>query len=188
MKFCETSIQGAYVIEPERLEDERGFFARSWCQQEFADQGLNTDLTQCNLSFNRQRGTLRGMHYQSAPDGETKIVRCTMGAIYDVIIDLRYDSPSYLQWLGIELTAENRLMLYIPPFVAHGFLTRADSTEVFYQMSDPFVPKSARGVRWNDTAFRIQWPESPLVISQRDNLYPDYEERSFSQLQGSPSV
>lgn len=180
MKFQETSIQGAYIIEPERLEDERGFFARSWCRDEFALHGLNTNLAQCNLSFNRQRGTLRGMHFQSAPDGETKLVRCTMGAIFDVIVDLRPDSHSYLVWQGVELTAENRRMLYIPRYVAHGFLTLADSSEVFYQMSDPFKSASARGVRWNDTAFGIRWPQSPEVISQRDNLYPDYEVHSIS--------
>ncbi|HEY0981916.1 MULTISPECIES: dTDP-4-dehydrorhamnose 3,5-epimerase [unclassified Schlesneria] len=180
MKFQETLIQGAYVIEPERLEDERGFFARTWCQQELEQQGLETGISQCNLSFNHRSGTLRGMHYQAAPHGETKIVRCTRGAIFDVIVDLRPDSPSYLRWFGIELTAENRLMLYIPPSIAHGFLTRADSTEVFYQMSVPFHPASARGVRWDDPALGIEWPQLPAVISERDRLYPDFDVPSVS--------
>ena len=173
------------MIEPERLEDERGFFARSWCQNEFAERGLNPDLVQCNISFNCRKGTLRGMHFQRSPDGETKVVRCTMGSIYDVIVDLRQDSPTYLRWLGVELTAENRRMLYIPEDFAHGFVTLVDSTEVFYQMSNRYVPGSAAGFRWNDPAFGIEWPDSPQVISDRDNSYPSFESESAHQLQRS---
>ncbi|MBS0202992.1 MAG: dTDP-4-dehydrorhamnose 3,5-epimerase [Planctomycetes bacterium] len=174
MRFLETPLSGACVIEPERLEDERGFFARCWCRDEFHQHGLNPDLAQCSISFNRRRHTLRGMHYQRQPHAETKLVRCTTGAIFDVIIDLRSQSPTYCQWFGVELTAENRRMLYIPPDFAHGFLTLSDQAELFYQMSDMFVPGSGTGVRWNDTAFGIQWPTAAEVISERDNSYPDF--------------
>ncbi|MEI8016844.1 MAG: dTDP-4-dehydrorhamnose 3,5-epimerase [Schlesneria sp.] len=187
MKIVETLLCGAFVIEPERLEDERGFFARSWCQNEFAEHGLNPDLVQCNISFNRRKGTLRGMHFQRSPDGETKVVRCTMGAIYDVIVDLRQDSPTYLRWMGVELSSENRRMLYIPEDFAHGFITLVDSTELFYQMSNRYFPGSAAGFRWNDPAFGIEWPDSPQVISDRDNSYPDFESENSRHLQRSTS-
>ena len=147
MIFTETRLAGAYLIEPERIEDERGFFARTWCRDEFERHGLNPRLVQCNVSYNARRGTLRGMHYQAKPHEEAKLVRCTRGAIYDVIVDLRPDSPTYRQWVAAELTAENRRMLYIPEGFAHGFQTLADETEVFYQMSELFHPESARGVR-----------------------------------------
>ena len=159
MRFIETRLKGAFVIEPERLADERGFFARMWCQREFIAHGLNPDLVQCNISFNTNKGTLRGMHHQAAPHEEAKLVRCTMGAIYDVIIDLRPDSPTYKAWLAVELTAPNRKMLYVPEGFSHGFMTLADNTEVFYQMSEFYSPECASGIRWNDPQFGIVWPE-----------------------------
>lgn len=174
MLFQETNLKGVYIIELERIEDERGFFARTWCQREFQKCGINPNLVQCNISFNRKKGTLRGMHYQAAPYEETKLVRCTMGAICDVIIDLRLDSETFRQWVSVELTAENRKMLYIPGGFAHGFLTLIDNTEVFYQMSEFFAPEYARGVRWNDPAFRINWPEKVVVISEKDKQYKDF--------------
>jgi dTDP-4-dehydrorhamnose 3,5-epimerase len=170
--FIPTKIAGAFQIEPERLGDERGFFARTWCQKEFETHGLESRLVQCSVSFSPQRGTLRGVHYQAAPHGEAKLVRCTRGAIYDVIVDLRPDSPTARAWVAVELTAENRLALYIPPGLAHGFLTLSDDCEVFYQMSEFFHEPSARGVRWNDPAFGIEWPAKPTLISQRDASYP----------------
>ncbi len=174
MIFSEAPIHGAYVIDPERLEDERGFFARTWCQHEFETHGLNTAFVQCNISFNSKRETLRGMHYQVAPHAEAKLVRCTAGAIYDVIVDLRPDSRTFCKWFAVELTAENRLMLYIPEGLAHGFLTLQDNTEVFYQISEYHAPECARGVRWNDPAFDIHWPGQVQVISMRDRSYPDF--------------
>lgn len=174
MVFQETNLKGVYIIEPERIQDERGFFARTWCKQEFQKCGINPKLVQCNISFNRKKGTLRGMHYQAAPCEEAKLVRCTTGAICDVIIDLRPDSETFKQWVAVELTAENRMMLYIPEGFAHGFLTLKDSTEVFYQMSEYFAPEYARGVRWNDPAFRINWPEKVVVISEKDKQYEDF--------------
>jgi dTDP-4-dehydrorhamnose 3,5-epimerase len=174
MVFQETNLKGVYIIEPERIQDERGFFARTWCKQEFQKCGINPKLVQCNISFNKKKGTLRGMHYQAAPCEEAKLVRCTTGAICDVIIDLRPDSETFKQWVTVELTAENRMMLYIPEGFAHGFLTLKDSTEVFYQMSEYFAPEYARGVRWNDPAFRINWPEKVVVISEKDKQYEDF--------------
>jgi dTDP-4-dehydrorhamnose 3,5-epimerase len=173
--FTETKLKGAFVIEPVPVADERGFFARTWCRQEFESHGLCSRLAQSSISFNKRRGTLRGMHYQSAPNEEAKLVRCTMGAIYDVIIDLRRDSPTFKRWVGVELTAENRRMLYVPEGFAHGLQTLTDDTEVFYQMSEYFAPESARGVRWNDPAFAIEWPASVTIISDRDNAYTDFE-------------
>jgi len=171
--FIETRLKGAFTIELERLEDERGFFARTWCQQEAEAVGLKPRWVQCNLSFNRVKGTLRGMHYQAAPHAEAKLIRCTMGAIYDVIIDLRPESPTCQQHIGIVLNAQNRKMLYVPEGFAHGFLTLEDNTEVFYQMSEFYAPECARGVRWNDPAFDIQWPADVHVISDRDRNYAD---------------
>jgi dTDP-4-dehydrorhamnose 3,5-epimerase len=174
MKFLPTKLPGIWIVDLERHEDERGFFARSWCRQEFEKHGLNPRLVQCNISFNRRRGTLRGMHYQVAPHAEAKLVRCTRGAIYDVAVDLRPDSPTHRQWVGVELTAENGRALYIGEGFAHGFQTLADDSEVFYQMSESFHPESARGVRWNDPGFGIIWPEAQLHFSPRDLAYPDY--------------
>lgn len=175
MIVTETKLAGAFVLEAERFEDDRGFFARSWSEREFAELGLSARLAECNISFNRKKDTLRGMHYQAAPHGQVKLVRCTMGAIYDVIVDLRPDSPTFKQWVGVELTAENRLMLYIPETFAHGFQTLEDRTEVFYQMSDFYAPESGRGVRWDDPAFGIMWPDAAArIINERDREYPDF--------------
>lgn len=172
MQFRPLSIPGAMVVEVERREDSRGFFARSFCREEFAAQGLDADFVQCNLSWNARRGTLRGMHYQRAPSREGKLVRCTAGAIWDVVLDLRPDSPTYLRWEAAELTASNRRALYIPPGLAHGFQTLADDTEVFYQMTDMYAPDLADGVRWNDPAFGIDWPVADPILSERDAAYP----------------
>lgn len=174
MIFTQTKLNGLFVIEPERSEDERGFFARTWCRREFETNGINVDFVQCNISFNRKKGALRGMHYQITPNQEAKLVRCTSGAIYDVIIDLRHDSETFKQWISVELTNENRKMIYIPEGFAHGFLTLENNTEVFYQMSVYYAPESARGVRWNDSAFCITWPIDVKVISDKDNKYPDF--------------
>ena len=174
MNFFATKLEGAFIIEPERMEDGRGFFARSWCEREFAAHGLDPQCVQCNISFNKKSHTLRGLHYQAAPCEEAKLVRCTMGAIYDVIVDLRPDSPTFRQWFSVELTAENRTMLFIPKNFAHGFLTLQDNTEVFYQMSAFYAPEYARGIRWNDPAFRITWPAEVRVIAERDRNYPDF--------------
>lgn len=175
MLFTETILKGAYLIEPEKLEDERGFFARSFCVREFEQRGLNRRLVQCNISHNIRKGTLRGMHYQKAPYAEAKLVRCTRGAIYDVIVDLRPDSPCFKMNAGIRLDETNRIMLYIPEGFAHGFITLEDDSEVFYQMSEFYSPQHAAGFRWNDPFFGIQWPLEPAVISERDKTYPDFE-------------
>ncbi|MDP2480841.1 MAG: dTDP-4-dehydrorhamnose 3,5-epimerase [Candidatus Palauibacterales bacterium] len=178
MIFRETEISGARVVEVERLEDERGFFARTWCSSEFQDAGLSPRLVQCSLSFNRERGTLRGLHYQAAPYREAKLVRCTMGSIHDVIVDLRADSPTYLEHVSAVLTAENRLAIYVPEGCAHGFQTLEDDTEVFYQMTEFYESSAGRGVRWDDPALRIEWPLEPTVISERDRGYPDVDRSS----------
>ncbi len=176
MIFNPTKLKGAYLIELEKREDERGFFARSWCQREFEAHGLNPRLVQCNISFNKKKGTLRGMHYQAPPYQEAKLIRCTAGAIYDVIIDLRQNSETYKEWIAVELTAENRKMLYVPEGFAHGFQTLMDNTEVFYQMSEFYIPPYSRGIRWNDPQFKIIWPEAEeRVISLKDQTYPDFE-------------
>jgi dTDP-4-dehydrorhamnose 3,5-epimerase len=175
MVFTETSLKGAFFIDLDRLEDERGFFARSWCQRELQAHGLNAELLQCNISHNRTRGTLRGLHYQVAPHEEVKLVRCTRGAVYDVIVDLRPDSDTFLKHVGLTLTAENHRALYVPAGVGHGFLTLADESDVFYQMSQFYEPLAARGVRYDDPAFAISWPEPVVVISDRDRTYPDFQ-------------
>jgi len=172
MIFVETKLKGAYLIELEPITDERGFFARAWCQQEFEAHGLNPNLVQCNISFNKNKGTLRGMHYQIAPYEEAKLVRCTKGAIYDVIIDLRPKSSTFKQWTAVELTADNQQMLYIPEGFAHGFQTLEDNTEVFYQMSAFYHPECATGVRWDDPTFKIQWSKNEQIISEKDLQYP----------------
>jgi dTDP-4-dehydrorhamnose 3,5-epimerase len=174
MIFHKTELQDAYIIEPRRLADERGFFARSWCQNEFKVHDLNPNLAQCSISFNHARGTLRGMHFQFAPYEEAKVVRCTMGSIYDVIVDIRPDSPTYLKHIGVELNPENRTMLYVPEGFAHGFITLSDNSEVFYQMSEFYNGDSARGYRWDDPAFGIVWPLPVKVISERDATYPAF--------------
>lgn len=174
MMFKETRLKGAYEIELEQLQDERGFFARSFCKKEFEEHGLNANIAQCNISYNKKKGTLRGMHYQVAPHEEAKLVSCIMGAVYDVIIDLRRDSPTKRQWLEVELTADNLRMLYIPEGFAHGFQTLEDNTVVFYQMSELYHQECARGVRWDDLAFGIVWPDDVRFISERDQQYPDF--------------
>lgn len=174
MIFTETKLKGAFIVDVEPREDERGFFARSWCEDKFGEHGLNPRIVQCNISFNKKRGTLRGMHYQAAPYAEAKLVRCTMGAIYDVIIDLRDDSPTFKQWVSVELTSENRRALYIPENFAHGFQTLSDNSEVFYQMSEFYHPELAYGVRWDDLAFGIEWPQGPRIISYQDSHYVNF--------------
>ena len=173
MIFLPLELAGAYLIDPEKLEDERGFFARTFCQKEFEVRALNHHVAQCNISFNVHKGTVRGMHYQF-PQGEAKLVRCTRGAIFDVIIDLRPESPTFRKHFGVELSEQNRRMLYIPEDFAHGFQTMEDNSEVFYQMSEFFIPGNAHGVRWNDPAFGIRWPGEITVISERDANYPDF--------------
>ena len=175
MIFRETELQGAFVIELEKKLDSRGFFARSWCQQEFKAHELDTRLVQCNISFNAKAGTLRGMHYQLAPYNEVKLVRCTRGSIYDVIIDLRPDSKTYKHHFGITLSADNYKMLYIPKGIAHGFQTLSDNTEIFYQMSEFYHPEYATGVRWDDPAFGIAWPSgTERIIAEKDQSWPDF--------------
>ena len=174
MIFTETKLAGAFVIELERHADERGFFARTFCQQEFEAHGLNARVAQCNVSFNKRKGTLRGMHYQAAPFAEAKLVRCTAGSIYDVIIDLRPGSATFKRHFAVELSAENHRMLYIPEDFAHGFQTLEDDTEVFYQMAQRYSAEHARGVRWNDPAFGIEWPKGERIIIERDQNYPDF--------------
>ncbi len=174
MKFAKTSIPGIFIVSLELLEDDRGFFARSFCRKEFSEHGLNPDVAQCSVSFNRTRGTLRGMHFQKAPHEESKLIRCTMGSIYDVLVDVRPTSSTFKQWIAMELSGANRTMLFVPPGVAHGFLTLEDNSEVFYQMSEFYVPEASGGFRWNDPAFGIRWPEPPRVVSPRDQQYPDF--------------
>ena len=175
MTFEPTKLSGVFEIALEPRADERGFFARSWCESEFRENGLNPKVVQCNISFNSKKGTLRGMHFQAAPLPEAKTVRCLRGSIYDVILDLRPGSHTFKQWAAVTLTDANRKAVYIPEGYAHGFLTLEDGTEVFYQMSEFYHPELARGVRWNDPAFGIVWPGFVEVISDRDQTYPDFE-------------
>jgi dTDP-4-dehydrorhamnose 3,5-epimerase len=174
MIFTETELKGAYIIELEPLEDDRGFFARSFCQREFEKQSLNFCVVQCNVSYNKKKGTLRGMHYQVPPHEEAKLVSCIRGTIYDVIIDLRPDSSTYCQWFALELSSENYKMLYVPEGFTHGFQTLEDNTVVFYQMSEIYHPECARGARWDDPAFGIRWPLPNRVMSKKDLSYPDF--------------
>ena len=173
MIFTPTRLAGAFVIEPEPFVDERGMFARVWCEREFAAHGLDTRIAQSNISLSLRRGTLRGMHYQVAPMAETKLVRCIRGAFYDVIVDLRPESPTYREHVGVELSAENRRALYIPKGFAHGFQTLVDDTEIFYQMGEFYSPEHQRGVRWDDPALGIRWPIEEPIILERDLGYPD---------------
>ena len=177
MKLTQTPLPGAWLVELERLGDERGWFARTFDADQFRARGLDPTVVQCNASLNAHRGTLRGMHYQAAPHGEPKLVRCVRGAIHDVALDLRPDSPAYLRWHAVELTASNALALYLPAGLAHGFQTLADDSEVHYQMGHPYVPDAARGVRFDDPAFAIEWPEAPggRIVSEQDLSYPDFE-------------
>jgi dTDP-4-dehydrorhamnose 3,5-epimerase len=172
MIFTESPLAGAYLIELERLTDERGFFARSYCAEEFAARNLGPELRQCSVSYNARAGTLRGLHYQGAPHEEHKLVRCTAGAVFDVIVDIRESSPTYRRWFGAELSAANRVSLFVPPGYAHGFLSLTDHAEVYYMISTAHAPEFSRGVRWNDPALAIEWPLPPAVISARDAAYP----------------
>ncbi len=176
MIFTETHLSGAFIVDIEPREDERGFNARAWCAREFDEHGLVNGFVQANIIFNHRRGTLRGLHYQLQPHGETKLFRCASGAIYDVILDLRLESPTYREWLGVELTAESRRMLYVPSGFAQGFMTLADSTEVTYQVSAFYAPDSERGIRYDDPAFAISWPLPVEAISEKDKNWPDFEE------------
>ena len=171
MTFTPTAVQGAWLVALQRLEDERGFFARSFCQREFEAHGLDPRLAQCNVSFNAKRGTLRGLHYQAAPHEEAKVVRCTQGAVWDVVVDLRPGSPTFKRWHGVELDASNRLALYVPAGCAHGFQTLADNAEVLYLMSEFYHPESARGLPWDDPAFGIRWPLAEPILSARDRAF-----------------
>lgn len=170
-----TALTGVFVITPEVQTDERGAFARTYCAQEFRAHGLDAEIAQCSVSSNPTAGTLRGMHYQLAPYGEVKLVRCTMGAIFDVAVDLRPESPTYCRWVGVELTAANRRSLYIPRGLAHGFLTLVAQSEVLYQVSVPHEPNAGAGVRWDDPAFAIAWPSAPRLMAARDAAYPAYQ-------------
>jgi dTDP-4-dehydrorhamnose 3,5-epimerase len=174
MLFNETKLRGSFVVEPERYKDERGFFARTWSRREFEERGLDPNLVECNVSYSARRGTLRGMHYQAAQHAQAKLVRCTAGAVFDCIVDLREGSETFGGWVAVELSAENGTQLYVPEGFAHGFLTLEDRTEVFYQMSSVYAPDAARGVRWDDPAFRIAWPREVEVINERDRTYPDF--------------
>lgn len=174
MIFTEMELAGAYLIESVPIEDDRGHFARMFCKREFLDHGLNTDWVQSNISFSRYRGTVRGMHFQVAPSAEIKTVSCVKGEIYDVIVDLRSDSPSYGKWLGCTLTEDNQHALYVPAGYAHGFQTLTDNAKVFYQMSEFYAPDCARGVRWDDPAFDIRWPLPVAAISPRDLEFPRF--------------
>ena len=176
MIFTETELPGAYVIDLEPIEDPRGFFARAWSERELAERGLETHIAQCSLSHNTHAGTLRGMHFQRAPHEEVKLVRCTRGAIHDVIVDLRADSPTFRRWIAVELGEDDRRTLYVPRGFAHGFQTLTEDAEVFYMISEPYVPEAAGGVRWDDPAFSIAWPMAePSQISERDRSWPDFE-------------
>lgn len=175
MRFEETELSGAYIIRLQPDEDERGSFARSFCQTEFEKRGLNSRVVQCNISSNLKRGTLRGLHYQESPHAEAKLVTCLTGSIYDVIVDLRRDSLTYCQWIAVELNARRpRALLYVPEYCAHGFQTLEDNTEVFYQMAQFYNAAAARGLRWNDPALNIQWPDSRPILSEKDRNFPDF--------------
>ena len=178
MIFTETPIAGAWMIDPEPRGDERGFFARAWCQQEFASRGLGAAFVQCNDAFSRWQGTLRGLHYQADPHAEIKLMRCVRGAVFDVLVDLRPGSPTYLKWFGADLSADNRRMLYVPAGCAHGYQALADECEVLYPVSAFYAPAAERGVRWDDPAFRIAWPLPPAHMSDKDRQWPDYAPRA----------
>ncbi|HEY6005008.1 MAG TPA: dTDP-4-dehydrorhamnose 3,5-epimerase [Anaeromyxobacter sp.] len=187
MRFIPTDVPGAFLLEQERHGDERGFFARTWCARELSEHGLDPRLSQCSVSFNHRKGTLRGLHYQAPPRAEVKVVRCTRGAIYDVAVDLRPDSPGFRRWVGIELTPENGRALYIPRGFAHGFLTLADATEVAYDISEEYSPAHARGVRFDDPFLRVAWPAAVEIIAARDRDYPDVAPERLEELRGLAS-
>lgn len=175
MKFTESKLKGAYIIEVDKIGDHRGFFGRLWCKNEMEEHGLNTNLTQSNVSLSSQKGTLRGMHFQNEPYQETKLVRCTRGSVFDVIVDLRPDSPTFKQWFGAKLTADNYKMMYVPEGFAHGFLTLEDNSEVYYLVTEFYNKENESGVRYNDPAFGIEWPIDIIEISEKDNNHPDFK-------------
>jgi len=175
LKFCKTPLQDVYVIELDRLEDDRGFYARGWCQREFSENGMKLPFVQANMSFSKKKGTLRGMHYQEQPHYEAKLMRCINGAIYECVIDLRPGSATYKKSYGVELSAENRKMLFVPGGFANGFLTLEDNSEVFYQVTEFYHPESECGVRFDDPAFGIEWPIAPVSISDKDRNWPDFD-------------
>ncbi len=175
MIFTETKLKGAYIIDVKRIEDDRGFFARTFCQREFNEHGLKTNIVQSNVSYNKRRATLRGLHIQLTPYEETKLVRCCRGSIYDVIVDLRKDSETCKQWIGAQLTSSNYKMLYIPAGFAHAFITLEDDTEVEYQVSEFYTPSAEKGFRWNDPSFNIIWPIEPQLISEKDQAHPFFK-------------
>ena len=176
MKFTETKIHGVFVIELEKHEDDRGWFARAWCCEEFTAHGLPTDLAQTNLSHNAQRGIVRGMHFQTAPHAEAKLVRCVAGAVHDIALDLRPESPTFKQSVATELSADNGRAVFLPEGIAHGFQTLTDDATLFYQMSAPYAPEFARGVRWDDAAFQIEWPIAEAIVCERDLVFPEFTE------------
>lgn len=178
MIFQDTSIAGARIIEPKKIEDHRGFFGRIWCQQEFQQHGLKPDLAQVNVGFSNRKGTLRGLHFQTAPHAEVKIIRCTLGTIFDVIVDLRPDSPTYKRWFGVELSEDNRKMLYVPEGCAQGYITLTNNAEMYYQTSEFYHPESASGVRFDDPEFGIKWPIKVSVISDQDQTWPNHSTRA----------
>ena len=174
MLFTETDLKGSFIIDIQKIEDERGYFGRAYCRKEFMDKGLMSEMVQTNVSFNKFKGTLRGFHYQIAPHEEAKLVRCTRGSIYDVIIDLRPDSPTYMRWFGIELSEGNSKLLYVPEKFAHAFITLQDDTAVTYQVSQFYTPGAEAGIRWNDPSLDVRWPREPTVISDKDRRWPDF--------------
>jgi dTDP-4-dehydrorhamnose 3,5-epimerase len=175
MQFTETGLEGAWIVDVEPMSDDRGFFGRTWCAKEFAEHGMVADMAQCNVSYNHRKGTLRGLHYQVPPAAEAKFVRCTAGAVHDVIVDVRPGSGTYLQWVGVDLTAENRRALYVPPMFAHGYLTLTDGAEVIYQVSEFYTPGAERGARYDDPAFGIDWPVAIEVLSEKDAGWAPFE-------------
>ena len=184
MRFLDTELPGLLLVEPERLADHRGFFARTWCSREFADRGLPEVMKQASISFNPAAGTLRGMHYALPPCKEGKLVRCLAGKILDVVADIRPDSRTFMQHFKVELDADNRTAIYIPPGFAHGFLTLESDSEILYMMTEEYSPGSAAGFRWNDPAFRIEWPKIEMTISERDDNYPDFDADSVRGFAG----
>lgn len=178
MIFHDTPVAGARVLEVKRIEDHRGFFGRIWCQNELRQQGLKSEIAQANVGFSLKRGTLRGLHFQAAPHTEVKVVRCTRGSMFDVIVDLRPESPSYKRWFGIELSADNHKMLYVPEGCAQGYITLEDNTEMYYNTTEFYHPETASGVRFDDPEFGIEWPMAPAVISDQDRSWPDYAGRA----------
>ena len=179
MIFTETKLKGAYLVEVKKIEDNRGFFGRAWCQKEFEDQGLNGNVVQINTSFTHKKGTMRGLHYQVDPYQETKFIRCTKGSIWDVIIDLRPKSPTFMQWVGHELSADNYKMVYVPENFAHGFVTLEDNSEVYYPVTTFYTPGAERGIRWNDPAFNIAWPVEVEIVTEKDGNHPDFDPNQF---------